>query len=757
MATQYWVGDFFIDLSRNQITQKTQSQTIPPKALAVLTYLAKNANKVVSHDELLSEVWPDTVVTPNTLQRSIAQLRKALGEDRQYQSYIKTHAKQGYSLEVEVRWQDKSDAESLIGQEAIFETHAVKDDAAGEHGTAKSPIKSADKSEPTRTKPFRSALSLLTIFAGIVILGFVGVKYLTPEQSLKLSFGELRSLTTTDNKEHTGIYSPDGEYIVFNRYSEEFCSSSNIWAKNIKTQQETQLTKNMGRYGSHSFSKDGKKLVFIKTENCNKPITQKDCYKLMTLDFEKALKAPQSPSLLMECKNSRITKSKWLNNNNVALFQELSERWKLVSYSVADNKSTLIYSLEDGNLIDYDYSAKDDLIALISVHNDGLNYIEILKPDGQLLSSHQIEYTPEIPNLSFIYPNFTSMSDLLIFSTGRQLFTLSYEGKITNISLPIDEPMGSPIFHPSGKRALVIKGHYDGDIATLSLSQITKSQITLTQSGQSLTETNSNDSVPGSLNSAASVPVPIIPAPTILERSTRNEDGAIYQPNGELIAFKSDRSGEDQIWINDSNGLQQLTHFPIDTRISGMDWAADGQSILVNVNNTLIQVTLDSSHKSFPFDYPVDKLFQWNNEDNTALLYVRIKGILKFGEFNLNNSEFRVITDKKVSWAFKSPSGRLIYTDQLDRFWQPGPAEEQLIESLENQGSDKGFIIKHNVIYGINEQFQLWSYDLNEDAFEVHGNLPKNVDLLTDINQADILLTIRITAKKEVAELILAD
>jgi len=452
----------------------------------------------------------------------------------------------------------------------------------------------------------------------------------------------------------------------------------------------------------------------------------------------------------MECKNSRITKAKWLNNNNVALFQELYNRWKLVSYSIADNKSKVIYSLEDGNLIHYDYSVTDDLIALTSIHNDGQKYIEILKPDGQVLSSHPIEYPPEIASSRFIYPNFTPTSELLIFSTGRQLFTLSYEGKITNISLPLDESMGSPIFHTDGKRALVIKGHWDSDIAKIPLSQITKSQSTQTQ----LTQTEADQTLPNNNNSSTG---PSSPVPIILERSTLGEDDAIFQPNGELIAFKSGRSGENQIWITDGNGSQQLTHFPMDTYIYGLDWATDGQSILVNVNNRLTQVTLDSNQKSFPFDYRVEQLFQWNSEDNTALLHVRIKGILKFGEFNLNNSEFRLITDKKVSWALKSEDGRLIYTDQLDRFWQPGPAEDQLIEPLDSQGSDKRFIIKDNVIYGINEEFQLWSYDINKEAFEILGNIPNNVDLLTDINQTDILLTIRITAKKEVAELILAD
>ncbi len=733
MAVKYWVGDFFVDLSRNQVTQKEQSKTIAPKALAVLTYLAENQGRVVSYDELFDKVWPDTVVTPNTLQRSIAQLRKVLGEDTQYQSYIKTHTKQGYSLECEVRWQDKIDIELSVEPESLLKADTEKSEIEQDNSSPHLHIENTHLESP-HTETSRSTLSWLSIFTGIIILAIISAIYLTQPQPFKLSVGELRSLTATDNKEFGGIYSPDGEYIVFLRYSERLCLESNLWAKHTKTQKEIQLTKNMARYGTASFSKDGKKLVFIETENCSQPITQKQCYKLMTLDFEQALKTPQSPSLLMKCKNSRISKPTWLNNNKIALLQKSSNRWKLVNYSITDNKSTVIYSIDDGNLIDYDYSVKDDLIALTSIHNDGQYYIETLKPDGQVLSSHQIEYPPEIPNLRFIYPNFTPMNKQLIFSTGRQLFGLSYQGKITNISLPLDAPMGSPIFHPDGKRMLVIKGNWDSDVATIPLSKITK-----TQAKQFIITEDKNYS--------------------IIARSNLAENNAQYQPGGELIAFKSDRSGEDQLWITDGNSPQQLTYFPIDSRINGQDWAADGKSILVNVNNMLTQVTLDSKQESkqefFPFEQRIEQLFHWSSKDNTALITARIKGLITFGEFNLNNQEFRAITDKKVNWALKSEDGRLIYTDQLDRFWQPGPAEDQLIKSLEHQGSDKRFITKNNVIYGINEELQLWSYNLNENTFEIIGNTPINLDYLTDINQIDILLSIRISAKKEVAELTL--
>lgn len=79
----------FVDVPRNQITHNKQAQTLPPKALAVLTYLAERQGEVVSQDELLTNVWKGTVVSPNTLQRCIAQLRKAFGDDGKAQSFIK--------------------------------------------------------------------------------------------------------------------------------------------------------------------------------------------------------------------------------------------------------------------------------------------------------------------------------------------------------------------------------------------------------------------------------------------------------------------------------------------------------------------------------------------------------------------------------------------------------------------------------------------------------------------------------------------
>ena len=754
MTVQYWVGGFFIDLSRNQITQNKQSQTIAPKALAVLTYLAENQGKVVSHDALLTKVWQNTAVSPNTLQKSIAQLRKALGENGNI--YIKTHAKQGYSLECDVRWHNgevESSPESIEEIQTALIKADVPSNGASNNNLAKEGacVNPESKSNSLANKPSNAALGLMFVLAIIVILGIIGFNSLAPKKSSLLNIGEIRALTATDNKELAGIYSPDGEYIVFHRYSEEFCLN-NIWAKNIKTQEEFQLTKNLYSYGSHSFSKDGKNLTFVQTGSCSQPVTQKNCYKLMTLDFHKALESPQSPRELMECKNSEIRSPRWLNNNDIVLFQKDSNRWKLISYSINENKSQDLYGGDDGNLIDYDYSVQDDRIALTSVKNDGQYYIEIIKPSGELVSSFPIKYPNEIANYRLVYPNFTSLENQLIFSTGKQLFTLSYDGQVTNISLPLDESMGSPIFHPNGKRMLVTKGHYDSDIASMSVAQLAdvgteNLRIENTQSINLEAEKSPSEQQQSQKNNSYE----------IIERSIVGEDSASFQTNGELIVYKSGRSGEQQIWLTNGSGSQQLTQFPMDTYLQGLVWATDGQSILVNVIHELSQVFIDGSKKDFIFEYPIETLFDWDSENQTAIANIRVKGILKFAELDLANSTTRIINDKEVEWALKSEDGQLIYFDNMDRFWQPGPAEDQLIEALIGQGSNKRFVIKDNIIYGINNSFQLWSYSLSEDNFQILGNMPNNIDYLTDINNTKLLMTIRVSAKKEIAELSLRD
>jgi hypothetical protein len=94
----------------------------------------------------------------------------------------------------------------------------------------------------------------------------------------------------------------------------------------------------------------------------------------------------------------------------------------------------------------------------------------------------------------------------------------------------------------------------------------------------------------------------------------------------------------------------------------------------------------------------------------------------------------------------------------MGQFWQPGAVEPQQIKALNKQGGkSKSFVIKNNIIYDINDDNQLWSYDLNNDDFKILGEVSDDVDYLTDINQTQLLMTIQVSAKKEVVELSLSE
>ncbi|MES9913699.1 MAG: winged helix-turn-helix domain-containing protein, partial [Candidatus Sedimenticola sp. 4PFRAG1] len=71
--------------------------------MALLVYLAENAGKTVSREELFDALWPGVVVSDDTLTQAVIKLRKALGDSAKNARYIQTVPKRGYRLCTEVR------------------------------------------------------------------------------------------------------------------------------------------------------------------------------------------------------------------------------------------------------------------------------------------------------------------------------------------------------------------------------------------------------------------------------------------------------------------------------------------------------------------------------------------------------------------------------------------------------------------------------------------------------------------------------
>jgi DNA-binding winged helix-turn-helix (wHTH) protein/tetratricopeptide (TPR) repeat protein len=83
-------------LWRRGDTGQEERILLTPKAFAVLTHLVEHAGRLVTHDELLEAVWPDTVVEPQSVKKHILDVRTALGDRPKNSLFIETIPKRGY-------------------------------------------------------------------------------------------------------------------------------------------------------------------------------------------------------------------------------------------------------------------------------------------------------------------------------------------------------------------------------------------------------------------------------------------------------------------------------------------------------------------------------------------------------------------------------------------------------------------------------------------------------------------------------------
>jgi len=90
-------GRYVLDLHRGCLLLDGREVTLRPKTFAVLHCLVTHPGQLMGKDELLEAVWPNLVVTDDTLVQSIGELRRALGDTGA--RLITTVPRRGYRFE----------------------------------------------------------------------------------------------------------------------------------------------------------------------------------------------------------------------------------------------------------------------------------------------------------------------------------------------------------------------------------------------------------------------------------------------------------------------------------------------------------------------------------------------------------------------------------------------------------------------------------------------------------------------------------
>ena len=98
MAREFHVGEWLVEPNLNCMTRANEKVCVEPKVIEVLAYLADYPGEVLSKEQIIQAVWPDTYVSDEVLRYSITELRKAFRDDAKNPQVIQTIARRGYRL-----------------------------------------------------------------------------------------------------------------------------------------------------------------------------------------------------------------------------------------------------------------------------------------------------------------------------------------------------------------------------------------------------------------------------------------------------------------------------------------------------------------------------------------------------------------------------------------------------------------------------------------------------------------------------------
>ncbi len=99
----YEFGPFRVDMRERVVRRGGKLLPLTPRVFDILWVLIQNPGRVLTKDEIMKQVWPDTIVEESNLARNVSTLRKILGEEPDKPQYIETIPWRGYRFLTEVR------------------------------------------------------------------------------------------------------------------------------------------------------------------------------------------------------------------------------------------------------------------------------------------------------------------------------------------------------------------------------------------------------------------------------------------------------------------------------------------------------------------------------------------------------------------------------------------------------------------------------------------------------------------------------
>ena len=545
--------DWIVEPQFNQLSQGNASRRIEPKVMSVLLLLAAQAQRVVSKDEILRAVWPDTFVGEDALTRCISVLRHTLGDDPHNPRFIKTVSKAGYCLLVVVRplgsltaneprpdsfsppvEKERSSSVSRLAESLLTDSPAASAVQPTAPGTPPAAESAGERNAGMR---IGAAAIALLLASGIAIWAVRAIRAKPTPPAIRTV-----PLTTNAGEQSWPALSPDGKRLAF-VWAKEDGSRQHIYIKDIGSESLLRLTDLTDDEYSPAWSPDGNQIAFLSSSDAG-----------LGLYVASVSGSPSVRKVYIPAETTR-----W--EQGALSWSPDGKSFVLVDH-IGAQPSSSIY------LIDVETMRAHTLTAPPSGWEGDLS--PVFSPDGR--------------KIAFLRASESWVMDLFwIPAAGGMPHQITHDAKTIN-----------GIAWSSDNRSIVFSSNRAGQYALwmvplegsaperMPVGTEDAIQPAIGRNGINLAFVEYS-AISGILRVAASKDASHQAAASVIVSSTAQDSAPSISPDGTQFAFQSWRSGSQQIWVSsiDGQSLRQLTPSDGNLSVSGSpSWSPDGARIL---------------------------------------------------------------------------------------------------------------------------------------------------------------------------------
>lgn len=521
-------GDIEVREREFQLLRESKVVPVEPKAFHVLLFLLRNRGRLVSKDEIVNAVWQNYSVSDNSLTRSIATLRRLLGDDSREPRYIATVQTLGYRFLCPVDVLD--DAPSLIEPPGPEEIRGETPSGAGQIA-------------PRRWMPaLWTAVSIaILICSGVWIMhrhtrisaGTYGEPAANRSTRMRIV-----PLTALPGAVWGPVFSPDGRQIAYT-WDGENPVRGDLYVQLVDGKTPLRLTHSRsGFLCCADWSPDGQQIAFGRCGDNGEEVF-----------VVSSLGGPERKLTNADCPYAYAERPIWTKDGKFLLLKDRCSPDApsgIVVFSLETGSKRCLHSPPSGDLGDGTHVLSPDqgTVAFISAASYGSNDIYSIPLSGG-----------EVRRLTYDSQNVTELmwtpdGDHIIFKSNRRGLDRVWRvpAKGGDIQPETIFPGVGTITHDGGRLAYVEPPEFLSWTSTIWRAD-------LAQEGGK-----------------------VVSLKTVLDSSGRN-DSPQHSPDQQHIVFSSYRSGSDEIWRSNADGSDPLQLTSLGGHAGTPRWSPDGKWI----------------------------------------------------------------------------------------------------------------------------------------------------------------------------------